>query len=428
MSLANSTKIEIKDPVIDQSKRFTELKLDDVNTVYLSSSLKLVNLGYVATPATSYSFLAGVLGSVRRMTLFDGKQVLAQQDEFNRYSAFKNTLHENSVNESKRNHLVVNRLGFKVKKHDTTQFPQIKDGDINSGTSNTAQNTATKGGVYLADCFDLLRKMPFLHTGVFKNLRLRIEYETDERKIINRDNGTNTATSDDVQLVCEILTDENDISEATNQAINMVVPHNEIVHDSFNVAENKPANAGASPSVQNTNALINAFNNKYLNRVVFMTEFSDPTKYINANLVLGNGSLGSQKAFRSNYQLRVNGASLLPDGGAGTSGGATADAQLLARLVDAWGEQNNYYASYLHQLDGSTDNQEDGANREGQMGYAGFIVEEKVDNLQVELKRTSVYDTSAVHKTGEALRVHIFGECRKLLSVVNGQYEVSDNV
>lgn len=427
MSIADSTKLEIKDPVIDQSKRFTEIRLDDVNTVYLSSSLKLVNLGYICNPATNYNHLAGVSGAVRRMTLYDGKQVLAQQDEFNRFTAFKNTLHENSVNESKRSHLQVNKLGFRTKKHDTTQFPQIKNNE-NTGQANTAQNTATKGGFYLADCFDLLAKMPFLHTGVFKNLRLRIEYESDERKIVNRDNGTGTATSDDVQLVCEILTDENDIQGATEQALNMVVPHNEYVHDSFLVAENKPANAGASPSVQTVNALLNAYNGKYVRKMVMMNEYSDAAKYINANLVLGNGSLGSQRQFRTNVQARVNGSNALPDGGIGTSGGKSADAQLLARLVESWGEQNNYYASFTHQLDGSTDNMEDGANKEGQLGYVGFSVEDKVQNLQMEFKRTSVYDTTAVHKTGEALRVHCFGECRKLLSVSNGQYEVSDNV
>lgn len=428
MSLANSTRLEIKDPQINQSKRFTEIKLDDVDTVYLSSSLKLVNVGYVANPQTAYNDLAGVLGSVRRMTLYDGKQVLAQQDEFNRWNAFKNTLHENSENESKRSHLMHNKMGFRVRKHDTTQFPQVKNGDVSSGQSDTTQATAAKGGVYLSDCFDLLQKMPFLHTGVFKNLRLRVEYESDERKIVNRDNATATATSDDVQLVCEILTDQNDIQGATEQALNMVVPHNEYVHDSFQVAENKPAGAGTSPAVQTVNALLNAYNGKYVNRMVMMNEYSDATKYINANVVLGAGSLGSQRPFRNNIQARVNGGNVLPDGGIGTSGGASADAMLLARLVDTWGEQNNYFSSFTHQLDGSTANQEDGGNREGQLGYVGFVVEDKVDNLQIEFKRTSVYDLTAVHKTGDALRVHTFAECRKLLSVSNGQYEVSDNM
>lgn len=428
MSLANSTKIDIKDPVIDQSKRFTEIRLDDVNTVYLSSSLKLVNVGYVANPATAYNQLAGVEGQIKRMTLYDGKQVLCQQDQFNRWSAFKNTLHENSENESKRSHLIHNKLGFRVRKHDTTQFSQVKNGDVSTGTSDTTQAGAIKGGVYLSDCFDLLKKMSFLHTGVFKNLRLRIEYESDERKIINRDNATGTATSDTVQLVCEILTDENDIKGATEQALNMVVPHNEYVHDSFQVAENKPAGAGTSPSVQTVNALLNAYNGKYVNRMVMMNEYSDASKYINANLVLGAGSLGSQRPFRSNIQARINGSNALPDGGIGTSGGKSADAQLLARLVESWGEQNNYYSSFTHQLDSADDNQEDGINRQGQLGYVGFVVEDKVDNLQIEMKRTSVYDTTAVHKTGDALRVHVFGECRKLLSVSNGQYEVSDNV
>jgi hypothetical protein len=429
MSLANSTSIQVKDPSIDQSKRFTEIKLDDVDTVYLSSSLKLVNLGYVANPATNYNDLAGILGSVKRMTLYDGKQVLAQQDEFNRWNAFKNTLHENSENESKRSHLMHNKMGFRLRKHAATQFPQVKNGDVSSGQSDTTQATAAKGGVYLSDCFDLLQKMPFLHTGVFKNLRLRVEYESDERKIVNRDNATATATSDDVQLVCEILTDQNDIQGATEQALNMIVPHNEYVHDSFQVAESKPVGAtNATPNVQTVSALLNAYNGKYINRMVMMNEYSDAAKYINANLVLGAGSLGSQRQFRTNIQARVNGANLLPDGGIGTSGGTSADAMLLARLVETWGEQNNYYSSFTHQLDGSTANQEDGVNREGQMGYVGFVVEAKIQNLQLEMKRSNVYDTSGVNKTGEALRVHVFGECRKLLSVSNGKYMMADNV
>ncbi len=429
MSLANSTKIEIKDPVIDQSKRFTEIRLEDVDTVYLSSSLKLVNLGYVANPATLYNDLSGVLGSVRRMTLYDGKQVLAQQDEFNRYMAFKNTLHENSENESKRTHLLHNAMGFRVRKNNATGASEVKNGDVSDGSSNTTQATTDKGGVYLSACFALLNKMPFLHTGVFKNLRLRIEYETDERKVINRDNATATATSDNVQLLCEILTDENDIQGATAQALNMVVPHNEYAHDSFLVPANKPAGATTTtPEVQSVNALLNAYNGKYMNKIVLMSEYSDPTKYISSNEVLGAGALGSQRQFRANFQARVNGSNVLPDGGIGTSGGKDACAQVLARLVDVWGEQNNYFGSFWHQLDGTTNNQEDGVNREGQLGYTGFAVEEKIDNLQIELKRSTVYDTTAIHRTGEALRVHVFGECRKLLSVSGGEYEVSDNV
>ncbi len=429
MSLANSTRIDIKDPQINQSKRFTEIRLDDVDTVYLSSSLKLVNLGYVANPATNYNDFAGILGSVRRMTLYDGKQVLCQQDEFNRWNAFKNTLHENSENESKRSYLMHNKMGFRVRKHAGTQFPQIKNGDVSEGTSNTTQATTSKGGVYLSDCFDLLQKMPFLHTGVFKNLRLRVEYESDERKIVNRDNATATATSDDVQLICEILTDQNDIKGATEQALNMTIPHNEYVHDSFQVAENKPTGAtNATPLVQSVNALLNAYNGKYVNRIVMMNEYSVPAKYINTNLVLGAGSLGSQRQFRTNVQARVNGSNLLPDGGIGNLGTVSGDAVLLARLVETWGEQNNYFSSFTHQLDGSTANQQNGDTKEGQMGYVGFVVEEKIQNLQIEMKRSNVYDTSGVSKTSEALRVHVFAECRKLLSVSGGEYLVSDNV
>ena len=429
MSLANSTKIDIKDPVINQSKRFTEIRLDDVNTVYLSSSLKLVNLGYVSTPASNYNKLSGVLGSVRRMTLYDGKQVLAQQDEFNRWNAFKNTLHENSENESKRSHLLYNEMGFRVRKHAGTQFSQVKNGDIGVGQADTTQATAAKGGIYLSDCFDLLEKMPFLHTGVFKNLRLRVEYESDERKIISVNNATGTATSDDLQLVCEILTDDNDIKGATEQALNMVVPHNEYVHDSFQVPANSPVAATlTTPQVQSVNALLNAYNGKYISRMVMMSEYSDPLKHLNGANVIGNGSLGSLRSFRGNFQARVNGSNLLPDGGIGTSGGVSSDAQLLARLVDVWGEQNNYFGSYLHQLDGTTANQQDGAAREGQLGYVGFAVEDKIQNLQIELKRSCVYDTSTLKKTSEALRVHVFAETRKLLSVSGGQYVVSDNV
>ena len=38
------------------------------------------------------------------------------------------------------------------------------------------------------------------------------------------------------------------------------------------------------------------------------------------------------------------------------------------------------------------------------------------------------YAVRGIKKTGEALRVHVFGESRKLLSVSGGQYKMSDNV
>ena len=424
MSLANDLSVQVIDPVINTSKRFTEWKLNDKNACY--RSLKIAGLGFVTNAQNNYNQLAGTMGLLKRLSIYDGRTPLAVLDEANRFLAFKSVMNPNSYNDSILAHKQHNSMGFRLNKKNLSHEFDIHLASTPQQT-NTTSATTSKGCLYLSDVFDLVALLPCLHTGVFKNLRVRIEYEQAQEKIIAVDNATATATTDDPVLICERIIDGELYDELTAQMKDLVVPHKAIIHDQFKVLDNSPAGAGESPAKQTTNALLNGFNGKYMNRIVMMNEYSDGAKNLNGNAVIGAGALSALRGWRGNYNLRINGATKLPDGGVGAQDDVDASSHVHARLVDTWGESNCYLGGMFPQVESVDTYMVDGANRQGQIGYFGIAVEERVNNLQVEYKRTSVYDlTAQSHKTGDPMNVHVFGEVKRFLEIAGGEYQVGD--
>ena len=92
----------------------------------MSSSLSLNNFGFVSNPAGKYNLVSGVYGVIKRIQLMDGRTVLAQQDEFNRYAAFKNVLNTNSDNVSMNTFKNLSSNGYKLAKHTTLAQSTIR--------------------------------------------------------------------------------------------------------------------------------------------------------------------------------------------------------------------------------------------------------------------------------------------------------------
>jgi len=410
--MSKNTRQMLLDPT-KHSKKLTEFSLDGNDTIYLSN-LELLNVGLTSTGVfSSYNRLGGVSSIIRNMFLYDGRVELASLKESNRWLAFKNYLHENSENDSHNRHKYQNLMGFRLER-DGTDYRVNPSVAQSLTTAN--ESTTPLGCVYLPYVFPILKKLAFLHTGVFKNLRLVIEYETEQQDMVNVNNLT-TFTPVEPILSVEVVTDEKVASEMTKQALNMMINYSDIEHDQFLVSA-LDATAANQPLLQNTNALINNFNNKMVSKMMISKEYSDKTKNINGNNVLGLGPLGSKQQFQEQYQIRVNGKDLFPNAS------LTGDSRILRMLTETWGESNSYTGGHQHFLMNIADDLADGRNLVGNAGYFGCEVGEVVKNLQIRYGRKVLHDTSPLKYANEALRVHVFGQVEKVLNVEGGKYEI----
>ena len=61
----------------------------------------------------------------------------------------------------------------------------------------------------------------------------------------------------------------------------------------------------------------------------------------------------------------------------------------------------------------------------GQASYYGFSVEDRCNQLNFTFSRQGFKDTQANNPYNVAADIHIFGECRKQLTMSGGQYNIS---
>ena len=410
--MSKITRQMLLDPT-KHSKKLTEFSLDGVNTVYLSN-LELLNVGLTSTGVfSSYNKLGGVSSIIRNIFLYDGRVELASLKETNRWLAFKNYLHENSENDSYNRHKYQNLMGFRLER-DGTDY-KVKP-SVGQSLTTANDSTTARGCVYLPYVFPILKELPFLHTGVFKNLRLVLEYETDQQDMVNVNNLT-TFTPVEPVLSVNVVIDEKVVQEMTKDALNMMINYSDIEHDQFLVSA-LDGTVNNQPLLQNTNALINNFNNKMVSKMMISKEYSDKSKNLNGANVLGLGALGSKQQYQEQYQIRVNGKDIFPNNS------LTGENRILRMLTDTWGECNSYTGAHQHFIASIDDDLEDGRNLVANAGYFGCQIGEVVKNLQIRYGRKVLHDTSPLKYANEGLRVHVFGQVEKVLNVEGGKYEI----
>ena len=63
--------------------------------------------------------------------------------------------------------------------------------------------------------------------------------------------------------------------------------------------------------------------------------------------------------------------------------------------------------------------------RIGHSDYIGFSLEDKIRQLNFQHERTCLNNTLGIRQNELAYDIHIFAECRKVLSLGNGGYKIS---
>ncbi len=427
--------------------RVTEFRFNK-NTLY-QSNIRLTGVGYDSVTSgavNQYNRLVGVLSTIKACRLMDGSRELSSLRHAYQWLGFKNI---NANNEQVSNihdtiHHTFQGLTYTpTGQLDTFAHPR----SLNAITSiDQAFNTDDlKGFVDLRLVLPLLSVLPALDTTIFKNLRLVIEWENDQRL------GTALDVTNKVDCSQPTLVADEVVGDAKAQMLRTASTGsfmwNEIEHDIFQVPTGVNAGADNSRVTQNVEAVINGFDNKFVSRVLMVKSLTnknllkggdDGSGAVGANVAFGNGNAASIAQFEEQIQVRHQGANLF------NGDGLKNDAWKQMLLQETWGVVNippfgslqtvgsentslvcqNVNGLKFSFLNGDATN-ERLSESQGQYSYIGFQIEDRCKQLQFSYTRTVAKDIAAIKYTQEALDVHIYGEVRKQLVLGKNGYEVS---
>ena len=415
------------DPSSDIKNRKTTFRFAEDTAYY--PNLRLTNLGCFGATAHSYNRVAGVYGCIRHIRLVSNGVELDSMRFANRYLAWKNLLNTNRLNASVNRKLTKNRLGFEIQPTGHA-VSAGRSGDENATSANIANSEKNLGHLQLSNCLPLLENMPIIDTAVLKNLILEIEWESDARNLISKDNVSQTI--DTPILIAEEITSQKLRTSLTSGFTGAVF--NKVEHDVINIATiTKPAGAGDTNQVNSVNQL-NAFDDKFVSRVVLMKSYSDKSKYVDNHYVLGMGDFGSLVPHKEKIQLKINGANIFPQ----PLEHPTTKAMITA---DTWGKVNlppygmtesvglDEEGSAQVNLSGAVAPLGTNAKARGFTGAGGFFgcsLNQKIGQLSLDYTRTGMNNSATSDPSCDSLDIHAYAECRKAMQInSDGSFVVS---
>ena len=399
------------DPIFDNVKFRTEWKLPSDSV--LLSNMRLLDIGITANTGTDLNPLVGAY-PIRSIQLYDGNVLLDQQLEASIFKGFQNFNNTNDNNVSVENTVSRNALGFVASGETDWQNGRPDKNNIKVQRYNSRSVSGETSWCNIKAVLPFLTSSLVVPTSVYKNLKLVVNWKTPNELrdlVVDRSDPGLICLANSFLAVDEIVSDEaKKVAEKNYKG----VVYRAIENDSVFVPQiNPPVNGTLE---QDNSFLMNGFNNKSLERVVIVQTPLDQSTYTDGTDTKGVGNQGSMPQWNTEYQLRVNGSNKL------SRNGFTKRNQRLAQLTDSWGECNlptgnnfTYFPGMVGKL--STDIEQ------GQLDYTALKLNEKVNELVVDMKRTGV-DGNA--KLNQPLRLNVFGEVVKSVYVnPNGTYTVS---
>jgi len=423
------------DPRIDQPNSRVEFRFDK-DKLY-SSNLRLVNVGANVETGGKYNFIAGCYGVIKHIRLMDGNQELSSLREANRYLSFLNVNNSNADNVNVVMPLNKSSNGYELNDEAfvDTCATELVDNDIEPNINTMAVNEKRLGTLDLRHALPLLSSMSMLNTGVFENLRLVVELESDNKKVSQRDD---RATKTQRPLLIADSLDEDMVSEKILKASMADVNWFEVEHDLMTVPDNDAAVAGEADGFsveQKTSNTINGFNNKFLNRMLICTDYSVGTAHFAANTVQGPGHFGSLHQFRRRLNARINGSNLF------SGDGLTSRSQIGMLLSRTYGDVNiplygdmGCIGDELLANDANNNTSvpvtvlKKQSPLVGHFQWIGFSVGDRINNFVLEHSRTNVKDILIPKQNNAALDLHLFGEVRKTIQFMSNGSNMVYNV
>jgi len=443
---STSVSTEIMDPVFS-SKNRCEFRIPDRDGSYLPN-LRLGNVGVTtATNAVPYALGCGVASVIKRIQLMDGNEELDSLREANAWLTFKSFFRPNA--EAAGLKMIEEggaARGFTSGTSLEVNVPLPSQKFANS-LAQKAENLFT-GYIDLRVIFPLLNQMSHLNTKMFPNLRVVIEWETSEQRILVSTGNTPVPTTP--ILMADVIMDEALIATLDSAMVGKAIMFDAIEVDRIGLPA---AGAFAADNYTTTEQVVSlqskGFLGKYVKRICVQKSAQDSAGYVDGatNAVRGFGANGSLSMEGEHSNLRINGRNLLGGNGFVTS------AQTMMGVTDTWGEINSYPYSAISSV--GLDNAQDtkalngpaglpptspsllnaataaGAKQSqliGQQSYLGYRLDERCDNLQLQYRRLGRKQVAGVQAgTGAALNLTLYGEVSKKLVVrgMGGDWAVS---
>jgi len=378
------------------------------------TSLKLVNSAPFGDATSQLNELVGVLGNIKNIFLYDGKTELTSIRDFNSVMGFKNLQFDNHHNSDIDRLLKRHKVGYQSAYLDDNgnykRRTTVKNEIVNTLPATDTDDNAIRSYFDLREAFNMLQKVPVLSDKLFPQLRLVIEYTrvNQEAKLV-----TNVA----FQNCRPLLALDRIVNPVV--AMNMVnsvstINYEDIEHDRVQVA------AIGNDETQKAGRKVLGFNGKYVSRLRIRKNFSDTSKHINANAVVGFGVYESLCANGEVFQIVLNGRPLFP------RSGLEGYNRRLAHLVDTHGEVNLYENAHIDVHADYNGNALGGdAAKGGVLDFFATQIEEKVEELQIDYTRVGTPDANAVSKFKDALELFITANVQKVLQVGNGTYRIT---
>jgi len=392
----------IIDAVFEKKLFRSEYRLQ-ADTLYLAN-FRLAGLGVESTPAQALNGLLGQLSCIKSIQLYDGNQLLSQQNQASIYNAFKALRHDNDENISLNQTLSRNDLGYVTtgnQQYDAiTGYSERNDVKITS--QEQYNNSANKAWFSLGDLLPFLKSSFYVPTNVYKRLRLVINWKSasELKDVVAEDRTSTLSTYENVTLVVDEM-NMSDQRESMMKSYEGLV-WSEVEVDSVDI----PAVTGItadSVKPQANSFLVNGFNGKKLQKVLMVQTPTDSATWVNGNANSTFSNQGSKALHEAKYQVRVNGSNKIPR--ANWEGGN----RRLGHLVDAYGEMNTIIGQNVTYLKEGANYIED-ADTLGQLDYTGLVVDENISELVVNVDRTGVDGNVDLN---QRIRLNLFGEVQK---------------
>lgn len=421
MSSYSNITPRIVDSVFDRANLRAEYRLQP-DQVYLST-MRICNVGFTASGPCGYNGLLGAYGAIRQISLFDGSQLLEQVRLAPEILSFKNAGVRNDENISMNRQLKKIKTGYVATGYGAVSaHPELDDDKVEVTTQEPfpfpgGNNAGEASWLSLKDVFSFLERSIIVPTGIFKQFRIVIEYNSDSRlkELATENNLTMSTLTSGILLVDEV-------NQGATRDV-MMKNYQGVVYRPLEVdTVYVPPIAGLADSAldksksQSNNFLVTGFNNKRVMRLALIQGATDATTWKSGTTNTGFGPVSSMSQFLQQLQVRVNGSNKL-------SGKGIASAELnhstanrrLAYLLDSWGEYNLIPGQQAVNFEDWDECVEDDSLR-GTQDYLGLAINETVQELQVQYGRLGHFGDV---QTSQALNLHMVGEVERAV-ILNG--------
>lgn len=409
----NNVYTKIYNSVFDQSKYRSEFRLDD-NTLFLSN-MRILNLGLTSTVGNTkrYNLVNGVGAIIKNIYLYDGSVILDKVINFGDYSAFTAYNKSNEANSDVQKLLARNGLGFVYSREPNDSGAAAKNILIRETFPNApdipriSQEETPMGFLNLREVFPLLKGangLKYIHTGLFKNLKVVIEYNVAGSLTSVAGETGDAATTTLPILVADCLVDPAAAAKILSEFKQQTWISNEV--ESI-VVPASSTNGTQSVKFRLTGAL---------------------GKTVNYMLVQKKGSTGlstlydnhaSETMVNEKFQVRVNGEDILPESGVVSS------AHRLALLHDTFGVCNTHTCAAELPMYNAGNFIDSAVERVGRLDYFGCSINQKVGSLDLSYGRQISTASGVPAKYRGAVTLNVFyGILKQIVKDNKGGYSV----